>query len=279
MRTPSVRARRVVAAVAVTVVVVLLAGGAWRAATRRPTTDDGARVHCLSTAQRAALVEAATALGLATPAPVAGQMRWSDRQGTPEQWRADRPADFDRACLALIAAAQRGQGGGGGGSPWATVLPSLLLAVVSAALAAWFSRRLATAGARRAQADALRAAAREYRLAVEPLLRHVEEALPGRYGQEDEIHRRQRDLASRLDAVATAHRGWGLPRRLGTELAGQLPGPLHDVPRGSAGSSDRPGWVRRQRTELTRLEAEVEQVAHAVESPGVVPGRVPAAVR
>ncbi|MER7168253.1 hypothetical protein ABT336_19565 [Micromonospora sp. NPDC000207] len=279
MRTPSVNLRRVLAAVAVAVAAVPVVAWSYQAVTRPPGTDDGARVYCLAAERRADLVDAASALGLASASPTDGQLRWHDRQGGPDQWRQDRPADFDRACLALISAAGRAGGGGGGPSPWATLTPSLVLAAASAALAAWFSHRLATVGVRRAEADTLRAAARQYRLAVEPLLRHVEEALPGLLPNPEEIRRGRQELASRLRAVADARRSWGLPRRLATALDERPDGPLYDAPRGSAGADLRSTWVQHRRTELNRLEAEVGQVAQAVESPGVLPGRTPAGLR
>ncbi|MFI6132994.1 hypothetical protein [Micromonospora sp. NPDC051141] len=278
---PSVRTRRAVGVATVVLASALLVTGVRLATRGDPPVDDATRVWCLSAAHRPGLVDAARALGLATPGPAEGQLSWSGRQGSPEQWQADRRADFDRTCRALTAAARLDRAGAGTPppSPWATLLPSILLAAASATLAAWFSRRSATAGTRRTEADALRAATREYALAVESLLSHVERVTPGPFPGVDDLRARRRELASRLHTVTGARPRWRLAHRLGDALDSSA-GPLHDVPRGGAADDPRRAeWVRGQRTELSRLEAQVAQVAQAVENPGLVPGRTPAAVR
>ncbi|MFI0792936.1 hypothetical protein ACH4OY_09580 [Micromonospora rubida] len=277
MRVPSVIGRPAVVATCAVLLVLVVVGLAYWQATAGPKVDDGARIYCLSAEHRAGLAEAAVALDLAEPGPSADRLTWRTGLGDVEQWRAARRADFDRACLGLLAAGRQGGSPGGNSSPWSTVAPSLVLAAASAVLAAWFSGRQATAGVRRAEADSLRTAGREYRRAAAALLHELEQARPGLPPDDDEVRKWQLELVNRLNAVADARRGWELPRRLSAALD-QNPVGSRAVPAGRD-PERRAEWFGGQRDALSQLATEVEQVAQAVQHSGLLPGRPPAGVR
>ncbi|MFB9546063.1 hypothetical protein, partial [Micromonospora sagamiensis] len=164
-------------------------------------------------------------------------------------------------------------------SPWSGFTPALLLAVVSAALAAWFSRRSAVAGARRVEAEELRAAARAYRVAVERLLRELEQRRPGVAPDEGEVQDRRLELATRLRAVAAAHRRWPLPRALGETLDREPLGAGLAARWTARPPQERSGWAAETRGALGRLEAEVAQVAEVMQEPGLFRTRTSAGRR
>lgn len=269
MRLPSVTGRRTTAvAMSVALLAALVVGGWAYQRHRARTVDDAATVWCLAADRRAALVGAGHALGTVRPESTAQRVAWPGGSGDAERWRGQRPADFARTCRALIGAQQRVPSGGGG-SPWSGFTPSLLLAVVSAALAAWFSRRLTVAGYRRTEAEELRAAARAYRAAVERLVGELEQQRPGLVPDEGEVRDRRLALATRLDAVAAAYRHWSLPRglreRLDREpLGGRLTGRWTAQP-----PQQRAAWAADVRVALDQVEAEVAQVAGVVAEPGL----------
>ncbi|MER7458255.1 hypothetical protein [Micromonospora sp. NPDC126480] len=271
------------ATVTVVLVVLLLTGYLWRRAGSRPAADDAAAVWCLAAAQRPALAEAARNLGAVHPESTADRLHWPGGAGEAMRWREARPGDFDRVCLALIASRQVGGAAAASASSWSTLAPSLvvtlaggLLAVGTGVLGAFFSRRLATAGGRRLEAEALRGAARAYRLAVERLLRSLEQPGPGLAPEDEEVTERRLDLAARLNAVAAAHAGWVLPRQLSEALdAGPYGGSL--VVRWNAERPERRLlWLTEVRAALGRLEADVERVAQAIQEPGLFRDREPA---
>lgn len=270
MRMPSVIGRRAVVVAVGLALVALVAGGvAYQRRNATRTVDDATTVWCLAGSRRADLVQAARALGTADRESTVERMSWSGGGGDPERWRQDRPADFARTCRALVGAARVPSGGGGGSSPWSTFLPSLALAVASAALAAWFSRRLATAGTRRSTAEELRAAGRAYRLAVDRLLRDLEQPRPGIALTDGEVQDRRLELAARLNAVAADRPRWPLPRELSERLDREPFGAPLAARWTAQPPAERPGWVARTRVALGRLDAEVEHVAGAVQDPGL----------
>ncbi|SCE79803.1 hypothetical protein GA0070618_1010 [Micromonospora echinospora] len=266
MRVPSVIGRRAVAAAVAFALVAVAVTGVWAYRRHRAgTVDDAAAVWCLAADRRPALVQAAHALGVVRPESTAERLDWPGGSGGAERWRGERPADFARTCRALLGAEQRPSGGGS--SPWSGFTPALLLAVVSAALAAWFSRRSAAADARRVEAEALRAAARAYRAAVERLLRELEQRRPGMAPDDGEVQDRRLELATRLRAAATAYRHWSLPRTLGETLDREPLGAGMTARWTARSPQERPGWVAETRVALGRLEAEVAQVAEAMQEP------------
>jgi hypothetical protein len=279
MRVPSVVSRRAAAvAVAVVLVVVAIAGTVAYRRHRAGTIDDAATVWCLAADRRPALVQAARALGVVRPESTVEQLRWPGGSGDAERWRGERRADFARTCRALIGAEQRVPSGGGS-SPWSGFTPSLALAVISAVLAAWFSRRLATAGNRRVEAEELRSAARAYRVAVERLLRDLEQQRPGIAPDDGEVQDRRLELATRLNAVAAAYRRWSLPRTLSETLDREPLGASMAARWNARPPQQRPTLAVETRVALGRLEAEVAQVAGAVQEPGLFRTRTSAGPR
>jgi hypothetical protein len=279
-------ARPAVVAAVVLLVVLLVTGWLWRRSGARPAMNDGALVHCLSAARRPALADAARSLDLVSPESTVDTLRWPGGEGDLAAWRSARPADFERTCLALLSASRQGSARSGGTPPWSTLIPSLVvtlasgvLALVTGVLAAYFTRRLATAGARRMEAERLRDAMRAYRLAVEQLLRELAQPGPGLAPDDEAVVDRRLELTARLNAVAAAHPAWDLPDRISTAL--------HIEPHGeslAAGwhaqrPADQRGWASGVRTALLRLEADVERVAQAIQEPGLFRDRPPMTTR
>ncbi|MFI9811710.1 hypothetical protein [Saccharothrix variisporea] len=151
------------------------------------TEDDAKVVHCLSTAQRTALREAAEALGVAQDPDVV-------------QWRKTNPDSFTRACEALYAA-QKTPGPG-----WfANVLPfltGLFGALAAFILTTW--RERVTRG--RAVADALGTAVTEFHDATEVFLRSW---TPGR--ADTDVASKRHKLVDQLARVQAAHPRWPEP--------------------------------------------------------------------
>ncbi|GIJ33029.1 hypothetical protein ACN26Z_06480 [Verrucosispora sp. WMMD703] len=279
-------ARLAVVAAVVFLVVLLVTGWLWRRSGARPTVDDGAVVHCLAAARRPALVDAARSLGLVSPESTVDTLRWPGGEGDLVAWRSAQPADFDRTCLALIAAGKQGGAGSGGTSPWSTLAPSLVvtlvsgtLAVVTGVLAAYFTRRLATAGARRMEAERLRDAMRAYRLAVEQLLRELAQPGPGLAPDDEAVVDRRLELAARLNAVAAAHPAWDLPVQISTALDAAPHGESLAAGWHAQRPPDRRGWTSDVRAALLRLESDVERVAQAIQEPGLFRDRPPVTAR
>lgn len=270
MRVPSVIGRR---ATAVTVGIVLLVGvigGGWAYQRHRArTVDDAAAVWCLATDQQAQLVDAAKALGAVRPESTEQRLVWSGGAGDAYRWRGRQPVDFVRSCRALIGA-QRRVPSDGEASPWSGFTSSVLLAVISAGVAAWFSRRLTAAGHRRTEAEELRAAARAYRSAVERLVRELELQRPGTVPDEGEVQDRRLALATLLEAVATTYRRWPLPGALRQRLDREPLGGRLTERWASRPVQQRAGWAADVRSALDELEAEVAQVARVVAEPGLV---------
>ncbi|SCL35527.1 hypothetical protein GA0074692_4115 [Micromonospora pallida] len=289
-------------ALAVVLVVVAVVGAEAYRRHRAGTVDEAATVWCLAADRRPALVQAARALGVLRPESTAERLSWPGGTGDTgrsgdqggngneggtgnpggtgdaERWRGARPADFARTCRALIGAEQR-VSSGGGSSPWSGFTPSLVLAVVSAVLAAWLSRRLATAGTRRVEAEELRSAARSYRLAVERLLRDLEQQRPGIAPDDGEVQDRRLELATRLNAVAAAYRRWSLPRSLSETLDREPLGAGMTARWNDRLPQQRPTLAAETRVALGRLEAEVAQVAGTVAEPGLFRTRTSAGPR
>ncbi|WDZ86931.1 hypothetical protein [Micromonospora cathayae] len=279
MRLPSVIGRRALAGAVGLVLILLVAGGlAYRQNRSGSVDDDATAVWCLADTRRAELVQAARVLRVVGPESTTDRLTWPGGGGGAEQWRTSRQADFARTCRVLVRAGQL-PAGGGSSSPWASFLPSLVLAVAGAALAAWFGRRSATAGIRRTTADELRTAARAYRLAVDRLLRDLEQPRPGIVPRDDEAQDRRLELAARLNAVAAEQPRWLLPRELSERLDQEPFGSPMAARWTVEPAAQRPAWTMTTRVALGRLDAEVEQVAGAVQDPGLFRRRTPGGTR
>ncbi|GAB3139382.1 hypothetical protein GCM10027290_08480 [Micromonospora sonneratiae] len=229
--------------------------------------DDAAVVFCLSRAERPRLVDAAVALGLATPGSTPERLTAHGEERDVEGWRRDRRADFDRACRALVAARQHETGTAGEKS--SGFLTLLLPALISGAVGWFFSAQLATAGTRRVQADALRAAIRAFVNASEGFVRQQQETRAGLPPDDEEVHTRRAELAAGLDQVASAKRWWRLPERLSEDLYGDTLGPRMTQDWFPLTSAEKDARAAVLRASLGRFSAEAEQVAQAVQSSGL----------
>lgn len=104
------------------------AGGAGRA------DKDADLVWCLSARNQALVAEAAFSLKLVSGIEP-GTRVVVDQQGLSiEDWRSRRPADFDRACTAAVAAYGTGAGGAADAAGGEGTSSPLLMAVLTAAL-------------------------------------------------------------------------------------------------------------------------------------------------
>lgn len=228
---------------------------------------DAALVFCLSSDQRPHLVEAAVALGLAHPGAAPDRLTTNDQDQTIEQWRGGHRADFDRACRALVGA-QRHETGSST-EPSNGLLTLLVPALLSGAVGWFFSAQLATAGARRVQADGLRTASRAFVDAGEAFVRQQQQARTGLPPDDEAVHTRRAELAAALNQVASARRWWRMPRRLSETLYGPQLGPAMTEDWFPLDTAERATRATTLRSALGRFTAEVEQVARAVQSSGL----------
>jgi hypothetical protein len=227
---------------------VIALGVFWLVVVRSPETEDS-DVHCLSQQQRQRLVEAAETLGLAGRTGTANHVKIGTQELSLAEWRAQRPHDFERSCLALRPARPAGQ---------STALMTGLIATVNAvigALIAYASARYRDSVQRREQhARSLHSAATAFTAAVENYLGAWAEPFRSSPPDATELRSRRRDLTAELSLVSARHPDWPEPReaieRIGAEL----------------GDAITQGWDGAGRTarvaELTRISMEIsEQVA------------------
>lgn len=216
------------------------------------TGADTRLVFCLSRPQRAALVDAATALGLATPGQ-GDRLVVGGTELDAATWRAQRPAEFDRACQALFDGVRPA-----GPSLFATVFPlitALLGAVIGFGATTWRDR----VARGRVLADDLRSAVRTFERATTA---YVTSWIATR-SAEPVLDRRGELLAQLARAKAT-HRRWTVVRELEDRLTG---GPLGaELTTGWTGRGDGP---RRDRlaAELALVRDAAHRLAHALEQP------------
>lgn len=155
---------------ALTVALVLVVG--WLvlpAVTTSQETRDARDVFCLQRSERAALADAAVALGLARPGSTRSRILVDDDTSVPLlSWRADRPDDFARTCDALSAV--RGKSAAGTRGTVDTVVLPLLTVVLTSALTYVATRRQNRTTRGQAEAGELRAAVTAYNNAANQFL-------------------------------------------------------------------------------------------------------------
>ncbi|GAA1635607.1 hypothetical protein [Actinoplanes couchii] len=145
----------------------------------------------------------------------------------------------------------------------------MLTALLSAVVAGVISFRLATVGARRAQAGALRTAKKQFDREAEALI----EARGRRTGSETDPERRYRDartdLSNQLDEIVVMHRWWKRPREIRDYLDGEeLRAAMRDSLLGARGPEGEKN-VREARVAVRRVRLGVESVALAAQRPGM----------
>jgi hypothetical protein len=242
----------------------------------RADIKDGDVVYCLSSAQRAGLVETAVVLRLADPVPpsvapsadalpVVSASAPSTAPDSLESWRRGHEAAFARACAALVAAAQVPQGPrtSSGPGPVRNMVTVLLPATIGALLSWFFATQLAGRNARRVQAAALRSAKKQFDREVQSIIDERWQPRSGPPPRQDAVRAARIDLVNQLEEVAALHRGWTEPGEVGKRLEGaELAGAIEAV------SDEAAAEVRTNANEMVReLMARVEAVAVAVERP------------
>ncbi|MEU8238100.1 hypothetical protein AB0C07_07645 [Actinoplanes missouriensis] len=224
---------------------------------------DGDVVYCLSSAQRAALVETAVILRPSGPPPLSA----SAPPGAPdslETWRVQDGPAFTRACAALIGAAQVTAGPRTSSpGPIRTMLTVLLPAVTGAVLTWLFATQLAARNARRTQAIALRAAKRQFDLEAQSLIDRRAAQDSGPMPRADGLRAARVDLVNHLEEIAAWHRDWNQPRAVRRLLEGRnLADRIEDVRYGVPQET-----VEDARSTVRDVLTRVEPIAVAVERP------------
>jgi hypothetical protein len=222
--------------------------------------DDAMRVYCLAPEQRAAMSEAAVALGFAREKD--GRYRLSSGASLElDTWREHDPADFGRTCSALMAArglpAQVTTQQPAEPGVMATLLPfltGLSGAVLAFVAAAWRDR----VGRSRALADDLRVRFEEFGSAAATYLGSW---TPSRSGEQ--VADRRGALLTQLARVRTPRRQRIRARSIEDELT---TGPLgEDLTRNWAGQDHE--RTARLTERLGELRDSLFDIAHDVEHP------------
>lgn len=208
------------------------------------TEQDARVVHCLSTAHRDALGDAAAALGF-------------DRPADPAKWRDERPAEFRRVCDALYRSAKPASAPTPP-TPWFNSLLPFLTGLSGALMAftaaAWRDR----VSRGRHQGDGLRTAVAEF---YDAATTHLNAWAATR--SPDKVLAAQGKLTTQLAAVHTDHPRWSsLPA---------LRSSLEEGPLGHSLITAREEQLRdhsaQLRIELDRLRDGVLAVARALGRP------------
>lgn len=253
--------------------VLLLSATAASAAPADPA-DDTLAVFCLSPAHRAELAAAARTLGLASPAPSApaGSDRlWVGGRLTDlETWRRERPADFKRACQALVNGQPQvrvPQSPGFWTKMGEVLVPTAAGALLTFLATGW--RASIDRGARDAQA--LRTAGAGFR---DALLAYATEWVEGRTPSPVTVELRRADLVRELSRTLASHPSWRGPELLKKRLTGpELAEGDRDfwiaVPTG-----ERPRERDRLKDKLDEFDTALEQVTSALSRPvrSLLPG-------
>jgi hypothetical protein len=235
--------------------------------------DDARRdadlVYCLDPGNRAELVRAASALGLARPGTAPDHVIVSGREMTIEEWRSAHGRDFERGCAALATSAR----------PPTTVVQGtgldsvvgVLLPVLAGALLSWLS---AEARARsitaQMEADNLRSAVRAYVNACNALGRAWSGPIRASRPDDEPVRRRHDDVDAQLRRCAVLHRRWKVLARRRRELAELTNGTLREdqvTDWADLDDSERPEYAREIRSRLETFEADTERIAEALERP------------
>lgn len=231
----------------------------------RPGDDPGPRslpdrmvVACLETDQRSRLVAAAVALELADPGSVPDRVRTPEGDRTVRQWRDDRPADFRRACVALVEARSPREETSSGPGAWSGLLSSIASGLVPLVAGALLTAA-ATAWRRPLQLGT------QLRERCRRLEEQVHAYLAQPSGERfDALRNGRRDLAEVLAQVRDLRPGWRTPDSLELLVAsrGPLGDGLHDH-YASKNDADRD----RARAELDRIRQDIDLWARALGRP------------
>ncbi len=195
--------------------------------------ENAQAAYCLSTANRADFLQAASNLRLGDP--VSGE---SDRVlvGKKEMalrdWRVDRKLGnrFREACAAFSAATEgpATAAPSGGGSTVVTFLLALVTALVPVGLTTWLNylttARKDAAAARQSRIDLVRAAALRFGQAADAYLNVRTGSTGSGAEQLATMREHQRELTAGLARMITDSPGWDRPRELRARLQAELQG-------------------------------------------------------
>lgn len=229
---------------------------------------DARAVYCLAPAHRADLVAAAVTLGLAESAPNGDRLRVDGPARTPEQWRHRRPADFDRACDALIDAARLvtpDRPDSGWTAIWQVLLPVTAGALLTVLTSEWRGAR----DRGRDRAARLRTVCADFTRTARSYLDGWSETTVGGQPPDEPLRVCRTALFDRLRRTSIRHHRWLFAEQLATDLrTGPLGTHMTTGWTGLHEQSARATRAETVRTRLDRLTADVERVAHAEERPG-----------
>lgn len=230
----------------------VLAVAAWLVVPLFTTSEsvrDARAVFCLQPAERAALADAAVALGVAGEGSSAGGML-VDGVGVPlTTWRREHEADFDRTCDALAAVRNVPAAAG---TQARTVLQPFLLAVLTAALTFVTTYRKDRAARSQTVGDALRDSVRTFAEAANAYLDGFVGFPATSSPAAMDIARE--DLVGRLRGVHRGHPSW--------RAVGDVIGWLDDGDLRSAG--EQLSRIRDASVRGNRIDALKAEVAMAV---------------
>jgi len=244
----------------------LATGSSAQAAGTDGSLEDAQQVFCLAPAQRAQVVQAAVALGLAQPGRAADEVRVGGQDVTLETWRDAHRDQFDRTCAALFAAGPGNvQAPGDGGDRIDSVLSVLLPVLAGSLLTLLTTAWRDSISTRRLQGDALRSAAQFFAEASRDYFRGWLEPA-GPRPSEAQIRTSRSDLAARLRTAAALHRRWSRPRIVRDRL---VEGPLgDDMSRDwSDPTVDAQRRVGELEARLEELLSDVDEIADALSRP------------
>jgi len=211
------------------------------------STDDGGVSYCLSAPHREEVVAVAAVLGSVDEGDTPGTVRRvpGGVDLSLEAWRAVDGVAFDRACAAVAPAATAAPGtaatsgtdsGAGASSDWwrsASGWFALTGVVIGAVLSSLFTSGREARARRRTQAAALRAAVREFHLAVSVYVEvRRERRVEQQFSAERDIHSSRSALLTQLAQAAVERRN--------TEYAQRLSGELDSRPDSGGQSTSRP---------------------------------------
>lgn len=245
-----------------------LAASACSTTTAAPSKD-ASLTFCLFPDQQQRLISAAVALGLAERGSIADSLRVTNHELTVEGWRVDHRTDFDRACEAMIGAAQLPQAPRVRTTVAAASVWTVLLPVFAGALITWLTTGWRDSAARwRLQANALREANRTFVRTSETYVRQWIDTTRGGRPADQDLRNSRGELAAELRKVAAVRPRWTVPPRLlhllsdgplGDQLARTWPG-MNEEARASA--------AQEVQAQLSELDITLTMVARALEQPG-----------
>ncbi|MEY9887512.1 hypothetical protein ABIA31_001141 [Catenulispora sp. MAP5-51] len=235
----------------------------------RASVPDSSLVYCLASAHRTELVDAAVALAIATHGTLPDELRLTvdGPSLTPEAWFKARPADFIRACDALIKADApiAAPSSSSGASKFASLFTVLLPVTVGALLTFLVSEWRAARERAKARSEALRSAMSDLRRTGVEYSRSLTQTSVGSMPSIADFERSRLDLESELTRLQALHRRWNFVSGLRSAIARRIADELQSAPGGDLRARQQKELDVRRLLEL--IETDVESIALALEAP------------